>query len=106
MKYEVYGTTRTPEGDVNGKICELLVRMPDGPQIIAKAKAVEMAKQGLLYSNDARNERILVVPVHPLHGTDYVRTDPDKKRQNNLLWLPVWVKATRTWVQPHGATNR
>lgn len=106
MKYEVYGTTRTPDGDVKGTIRDLLVHMPDGPKVIAKAQAVEMAKQGLLYSNDARNERILVIPVHPSHGTDYVRTDPDKTRQNNLLWLPVWVEATRTWAQPHGAANR
>lgn len=103
MPYKVVGTTRTPDGDTKGHICELIVEMNGKLEIVPKQQAVHMAERRELWTTDEKGEAVWVVPVHRNEAPDYVRTDPDKTRRNNLLWLKIWAKSAQQWLMPHAA---
>lgn len=103
MIYQVTGTTRNPDGDARGRIYQLVIWRNSTNEIISKEEAVRMARAGQLWSTDDYGNRVAVVAVEDYQHPDYVRTDPDKTRRNNLLSLDIWCVAQRRWIKPQAA---
>lgn len=105
MFAEVTATVRSPDGQPSGVIDGLVVRQNSQLLVIDKQAAIRMAMKSLLQAHVPGDGRwIRVVPVDEDRDGfyDYVRTAPDQTIKNNLLDLPIWSVATRTYVSPFG----
>jgi hypothetical protein len=103
MIYQVTGTTRNPDGDTRGRIHQLIIWRNSTNEIISKDEAVRMARAGQLWSTDDYGNRVAVLAVEGIQHPDYVKTDPDKTRRNNLLSLKIWYVAQGRWITPQAA---
>lgn len=98
MPYQVIGTTRNPDGDKNGRILDLIIAQNGTYSIITKDRAIELAHAKQLWATDEFGNSVWVVPVERGEYPDYVRTQSDRTRKNNLLALSIWVKAQQRWI--------
>lgn len=105
---EVVGTSRFPDGDINGKIV-LLYLAPDASNVSATvhtlSESVERAiAKELSCRVPGNNPPIVAIEAYRsgpgVKHPDRVRTVPDATGRNNLLSLPVISHVTGAWLDP------
>jgi len=101
MEDEIIGTIREEDCDVDSPIKDLVRAKranEEKPQIIRRKEVFLRVRNRELYTYVDRQKAYLILVDRPSEEDDYVKTEADTTKKNNLRCLKIWCENKQVWI--------
>jgi hypothetical protein len=101
MEDKIIGTIREEDCDVDSPIKDLVREKRSGeekPQIIRKNDVFDRVRRRELFTYVDGQKAYLILIDRPGIKDDYVKTEADTTKKNNLRCLDIWCEVSRNWT--------